>query len=151
MVFFFCYYHKDIYKTHAQILELHGTTQGAHKISLFKWMNKCITIVKLQTILYGLNGFALCIITPIMTFFLWWKAIIVCIENTIYFIRLLANASIRNSFFPLMGIFGSFVLDFVFMVTAYNGAAYITLVILDLDNIKMEIGKAKTSGDFGEN
>lgn len=146
--FVILYYHKNLYQRHTQLLEIHRTVQGVHKICMYTWIKRMYFVLKLQAILYALNGFMLLILPPIIYVLYGEKQLYFAMRLPFYdfgFWPLILYETV----FSVMGAFGTFILDYAFVGTAFNAAAYISLVKLDFEIITMEIlKKNKSGGDF---
>lgn len=133
-------YQKELFEAHSHILEIHRTIQGAHRKNMFNWMQHCIMVSKLQVILYGFNGIALFVFPFVMYFAFGKKQLL--FETKLPFIEMeFWTFLVCEMICCGMGTFGTFVVDFVFIITAFNAAAYINFVILDLHHIKETILK----------
>lgn len=108
-------------------------------------MQRCITVTKLQVILYGTSATVL-FVFPFVMFFVFGKKQLLFKMNLPYLDFDFWTFLLFEIFFSAMGSFGTFVVDFIFIITAFNAAAYISLVTLDLHHIKETILKQERTG-----
>lgn len=111
-------------------------------------MKQMIFALKFQAILYALNGLMLLILPPIM-FVLYGEKQLYYVMRLPFFDFGYWELLAYESVFSIMGAFGTYILEYAFVGTAFNAAAYMHLVILDYEMIKMEILKQAIVGkDF---
>lgn len=108
-------------------------------------MKKMVFVLKLQAILNALYGILLFILPPIIYVLYGEKQLFYAMKLP-YFDFGFWGLIVYEMTLLIMGTFGTYVLDYVFVGAAFNAAAYINLVKLDFEFMEMEILKQENIG-----